>query len=80
VSDDLTPISLFAQFHRRAAVVAHGALAASVFSSTADPYPDGRFDLLVPSNPGRYVASLHYVSETPCAHVGAVGAVSIDVE
>jgi hypothetical protein len=82
-SDDLTPVSLFAQFYRRTAVerwLAGGEMPDDVFSSAADPYPDRRFDLLVPRKPGRYVASLHYVSETPCAHVGAVGAVSIDVE
>ena len=79
-SEDLTPVSLSAQFYRRSAVLAGGERTDAVFSSTAHPYPDRRFDLLVPKKPGRYVASLHYVAETPCARVGAVGAVSIDVE
>ena len=50
------------------------------FRSTADPYADGHLDLLLPSDPGRYVASFSFQWATPCASGDGVGAVSIHVE
>ena len=51
-----------------------------VFRSTADPYPDGHFEILLPGYPGRYVASFYFQWESPCASGDGVAAVSINVE
>lgn len=74
---------LEAVFYRRKAVVdmqAGGDWPSPVFRSTADPYADGHFELLVPSRAGRYVASLHVQWESACAYGGAAGAIGVDVE
>ena len=80
---DLRIESLSASFYRRGAVVdwlSGGGDPRQVFLATADPYPDGHLDLLVPSDPGRYVVGLVVRWETPCLRGGAVGAVGVDVE
>lgn len=51
-----------------------------VFRSTSDPYPDGHFELLLPADPGGYVASFYFQWETPCASGDGVGAVGVQVE
>jgi hypothetical protein len=51
-----------------------------VFRATADPFPDGHLDLLLPNKPGRYVASLSYLWGSPCARGDGVGAVGVDIE
>jgi hypothetical protein len=51
-----------------------------LFRATADPFPDGHFELLLPTRPGRYVASVGFDYETPCLSGDGAGAVAIDVE
>jgi hypothetical protein len=51
-----------------------------VFHSRAEPYADGHFELLLPPDPGHFVASFYFFYETPCASGDGVGAVAIDVE
>lgn len=79
---DLRINALSATYHRRGAVLdaRPGDDPPRVFAATADPYPDGHLDLLVPSEPGRYVAALGVDWTSPCAYGGAFGGVSIDVE
>jgi len=77
---DLRIVTMSATFYRRGAVVNGGGDPPQVFVATADPFPDGHLDLLVPADPGRYVVGLVVRWETPCLRGGAVGAQSIDVE
>lgn len=81
-SSDLAISSFSASYYRRGAVLEYrlGDDLRRVFAATAEPYPDGHLDLLLPSEPGRYVADLRFRFETPCAYGGASAGVSIDVE
>jgi hypothetical protein len=83
---DLTLESLGTDFYLRKDIVGYleggdwPGLDRVMFRSTADPYPDGHFELLLPSKPGRYVASFSFNYQAPCSYGDGVGVVAIDVE
>lgn len=51
-----------------------------VFMSTAAPYPDGHFELLLPGSPARYVAVIGFNWDSPCMYGNGFSVLSIDVE
>jgi hypothetical protein len=83
---DLILESLRIEFYRRSSIreVLGGGSYSNrgdvLFRASADPYADGHFELLLPSKPGRYVASVYFTYETACLSGDGAGGVAIDVE
>lgn len=83
---DLALDSLRIEYYRRSAIaeVLDGGSYSNrgdiLFRASADPYPDGHFELLLPMRPGRYVASIGVSYETPCLSGDGAAGVAIDVE
>jgi hypothetical protein len=80
---DLELETLRVEYYRRSAIVealdtSHSNRGDVLFRASADPYPDGHFELLLPNRPGRYVASVHFDYETPCLSGDGAGGVAIE--
>jgi hypothetical protein len=50
------------------------------FLSTAAPYPDGHFELLLPASPARYVAVIGFEWDSPCMYGNGFSVLTIEVE